>query len=703
MATADSSPGLEPWVGETLAAALGLELGLEVVPERAARIDLPEAGKPSNLLNHRVGVDDAGRWLWDMQAGREGPRLSFVIDPQADARSQIRVVANRLRAETGASTPGSARGIARDLALPRSWSSLRAYVDASAALMRRQGRHASDLLAPVVVGEPGFVPAWLSLARAYYLQARDADAARAAREGLARAAQAPAILRMALAVQLDEAEGRFDEAAERANAIHMLAPERYDATLTAARLAGHVGRIDRFDDLIAQARALRPDWPEVDLLESVIMLRRGDQKAAIASAESAARKALAVGWQDIAGEALLNAARAYGQSGQYTLALERVETARKTLVAPNEDLLAQLALAEGTVLSDLGEYDRARQSLAQAEAWFRPNGATFELSSVLDIQRAIAVRRGDKQRAAKLADEQLRLAEASGDRYLAVAFSVRIANAYVESGEVAIANEWFSAAVKRASAINNPQLLASALNDWARSAWMAAAGAEARAAATRALEVALGSQDWKAASAAAGLSGEIALSNGDARQAAQLLDQALGYARRGDDPLLLADVARGQSELAFACGRVEQAHQRLIEARQALAVVPGGSEESAESNLSRIRLDLVEAELALEGGPPARPDEALQNAEQLLAGGGNRELLARITLLRAEQFLRDGKRDLTRARLDSLEGLDSRGQNRLDRKRQRLARALEKDDPSMIRGPRPSSCDEAFSQAGGTR
>ncbi|MEZ5462728.1 winged helix-turn-helix domain-containing protein [Dokdonella sp.] len=695
VAVAESSPELPQWVGEMLGTAIALDLGIELAGSSSFPVSDIAIGRSGRLLRHKVSSDGSGRWIWSIDPGQERQILTLVIDKDSDLRKQVHNAVDRLRAAASLPLIGRSQGAARDLVLPRTWTSLRAYVSASQALMRRQGQSAESALAPVVIGEPEFLPAWLSLARAQYLQAQDAESAKSAREGLARAAQAPAILRLALEVQLDEAEGRFDEAAERSYAMYLLKPERYDTTLTAARLTGHTGQADRFDFLIAHARELRPDLPEVDLLESVIRLRRGQLEQATAAAASASAKALALGWKEIAAEAMLNEARALGQQTDYERALEQVRKARELIEAPQPDLLAQLALVEGSVLTDLQRYDEALQSLAIAESWFRSSQADFELSSVLDRQREIAIRRGDKAHAAALADESLRLAEASGDRYLAVAFSIRIANTFLDSGEAAIANEWFSQAVERASQVNNPRLLASTLIDWAKGAWQVGATEVARSASTKGLDTALSSQDWGAASSAALLAAKIALDQEDAESAERLMDQAQDFAQRTDDPFSIAQVLVGHAELSLVCSDPGRAQAYLEDARRSivlLAETPGAAVDMAEIELS---VSLLEAERALLEGQRDSAESSLSESERLITRSSTEEKRVMAILLRSMQRSVAGNRTEAKTLLDSLDGLALQGQNRMDGIRQRLVRALESGEVLRLRNPPPASCKAA--------
>jgi DNA-binding winged helix-turn-helix (wHTH) protein/tetratricopeptide (TPR) repeat protein len=689
---AEIGAGVDASVGTALSNGLALDLGLEVAAPASPVLKTDATEGTRGTVHHRVSATGSGSWLWVLDPGQERPSIEIVIDPGKDARTQIQAAADRLFKAAELRPPATARSPARDLMLPRSWSSLRAYVAGREALMRRQGQKATEILSPLVVGEPGFVPAWLALARGQYLQADDSGSAHSAREGLARAAQAPAWLRLALETQLDEAEGRIDEAAERAYALHLLAPDRYDATLTAARLAGHDAKVERFDRLITHAGELRPDLPEVDLLRSVILLRRGRQQEAIASADRAAEKALDLGWQDIAAEALLNSARAHGQNGEFEEGLRQIGKAREILKVPNQELLAQLALIEGSLLFDRADFAGAEKSLGVAEAWFRPRGATFELSSILNIQRDIAMRRGDKAGAAALARESLRLAEASGDRYLAAAFSVRMARAYLDAGEVSIAKEWFSSAVTRAKSINNPDFLAETLNDWAHSAWRAGSEDEARVAASQSLEVALSSQNWSEASEAAAMSAEITLAGGDAATAARLLGQAQDYAQRVDDALLIGESARGQAILALDCSRSSEARQRLETARQSIDMAIDHSRSSAEAMQAWVRLAITEADLAIAENRLKTAAEVLVNAERQMTGMGDEGLRAEWTIMRAWQLALDGEEDKARSMLNALGDLQSRGRIRLHLQRRQLVALIKAGNPAKFRPVPPASC-----------
>lgn len=689
LAPAETDADLPPWVAEALSAALALELGLNERPPVPLGQAVAETGP--GVLTQRISVAGPDRWRWQIGRPQAEIQVTVILDGSADVRAQIQQTADAVRAYLGMPVPGLAQGAGRETLLPQRWSSLRAYAEADSLLMQRRGAQASALLEPVVAAEPGFVPALGLLARAYYLQARDPEAAQVARQGLARSAQLPPELRLALETQLNEAEGRFDEAYERALALHQLLPMRYVPALTAARLAGHTGRHERFDQLIEVARELGPGYPEVDLLDSVISLRRGEHERALAAAEAGAKAAEILGWNSIAAEAHLNGARALGQLQRYQAGLEQLEHARVISTVDDASLHAQMNLVEGTLLMDLGRFESAAQQLTQAADWFRSSGALFELASALDIRGELAGLQGQLPQARAYADESLQLAAASGDRHIGVAVCLRMARAYLNAGEIDVARHWLSEAVSRAEAIGNPGLLASTLTDWALSAWQAGSEDEAQAAARRALPIALEDQDWELASTLSGLLGDLALSSHEVDEARQRLDQARAYAERSDQPLALVQIEREEARRALQCRDYPAARQHLQTAR---AQLDTGRADGRHVQLRREHalLALVAAELALREQRLADAANAVEEAGQQLDARADRTLRVRLALIDARRLYRSGNPAGAQDRLRQLGDLKSAGLARSAAARERLQQAMAAGDEAAIDPPQPPWC-----------
>ncbi|MCP5474429.1 MAG: winged helix-turn-helix domain-containing protein [Rhodanobacteraceae bacterium] len=689
LAAAETDADVPPWVAEALSAALALELGMNERP-RARLGEGVNQTTPAVLTQH---LSSAGpnRWRWQIGRPHGELQVTMVLEGDADVRTQIQQTADAVRAYLGLPVPGLAQSASRETLLPQQWPSLRAYAEADSLLMQRRGAQAAALLEPVVAAEPGFVPALSLLARAYYLQARDPEAARVARQGLARSAQLPPELRLTLESQLDEAEGRFDEAYERAQALHQLLPMRYVPALTAARLAGHTGRNTRFDQLIEVARELGAGYPEVDLLDSVISLRRGQHERALAAAEASANAAEILGWNSIAAEARLNAARALGQLQRFEPGLEQLGRARALADTDDASLQAQLNLVEGTLLMDLGRFAPAAERLQQAADWFRSSGALFELASVLDIQGQLAEAQGQLGQARRLADESLQVAEASGDRHVAVAICLRMAQAYLNAGEIDVARHWLSQAVSRVEAIGNPGLLATTLTDWALSAWQAGSEDEALAAAGRALPISLEDQDWELASTLSGLLGDLALSSNKVDEARQRLDQARAYAERSDQPLALVQIEREQARRATQCRDYPAAGVHLQSARAQLATA------SADGRHVQLRrehalLALIAAELALREQRLEDAANAIEEAGQQLDGRADRMLRVQLALIGARRLYRSGNPTGAQDRLRQLGDLKSAGLARSAAARERLQQAMSHGEEAAIDPPQPPWC-----------
>jgi ATP/maltotriose-dependent transcriptional regulator MalT len=304
---------------------------------------------------------------------------------------------------------------------------------------------------------------------------------------------------------------------------------------------------------------------------------------------------------------------------------------------------------------------------------------------------------GQLPRARKLADESLQLAEVSGDRHLAVAISIRMALAYLDAGEMAVAKRWLSTAVTRAGDVGNSSLLAWALADWARAAWAAGFPDEAKTAASRSLPLALDQQDWARASQLSGLLGDMALSAGEGEDAARRYRQARDYAERSDEPQVLAMVNREAAARALRCGQTAQAQLLLDQARAGLQTATPDGQQSLLAR-ERVLLELQAAELAIAQARFDQGDGFLRAAERGLDARSERNLRVKLSLIDARRLYLSGDSAAAQLRLQELGDLRAAGLERSALARDSLLRAIADDDRqkvAAIAAIEPSLCAEA--------
>lgn len=121
--------------------------------------------------------------------------------------------------------------------------------------------------------------------------------------------------------------------------------------------------------------------------------------------------------------------------------------------------------------------------------------------------------------------------------------------------------------------------------------------------------------------------GEIALAEGDAGAAESWLRRALAEARKNGNVVQAANIQANLGLAARARGDLDEALVLLVAAQEALAGLTAPQLE--------IQLDLWLAELHLQRGERAAAEEALARAEERLAGGERRGLLAWAARVRA--------------------------------------------------------------------
>ncbi len=378
-------------------------------------------------------------------------------------------------------------------------------------------------------------------------------------------------------------------------------------------------------------------------------------------------------------------ARAAGGLSRYEQQLESAHRAmQKAEEIQAPELQARAAILSGQALHRLGRRKEAAEDYALARKLYQSAGNTARVAQAINLQAILRWQAGDFEGAAELFRQSLNLCKALGDRGCQASAEGNLASLWMQKGDLEAAGKAYSEALKLFREVGNRNYEAVALSNLGLLQSDLGRPREARKNLEEALEIL--KETGRRSSYAHSLYalGDVQLIQGEVEGAVKTHRKALEIREELEEP---GGVAASRLSLANALMEAGQQQEALREARKAAEAFSKEkkAEKEARAHALSARIFLMqkktaeaEAELGLaralrprDENTAAAMEIALAGAELELSGGHPGEALKETEGLCEPSDFRPACLEISRIRIESMEGLDHREQARGERDRLR--------------------------------